>query len=337
MKTPTELSQSEPAPSPRLSAAGGIFDEKMYVFCGKGRKENHFSDIWELSIENETWTQLSKNELPRLRLPGISRINGDFYIFGGRNATNSFFNDLWVFNGEDIQRLATDGPVPESRYGHGQVAVGNSLYLFGGYRFENGQHELFNDLWRYNTESNRWTLLCQGGPTPRYGVSMGYWGNKLFVFGGRYLSKELREDDETWLFDLTDRQWTRVDSDTSPAPRYTAGSTITEDALYVYGGITKKYTPFDTPAIRRVRRFCKQLPVRQSLFPRFKKNQYYSDLWRFDRSDQEWEKISTYPNILSSKTPIMGQYKSSLIVGFGCNADGIYSNVWNIPEIFKKY
>lgn len=332
MKPTVKLSPPDPLPAPRRSAAGGVFAGSLYVFGGVNDEHRHFSDIWKLSLSDETWTLLSKDELPRIRLPGVSRINGTFYLFGGRDGDETFSNQLWTYDDRGVRRLDVEEPMPEPRYGHSQVAIGTDMYVFGGYQYPNERHKLFGGLWRYDVEQGEWSQLSQGGPSPRYGAGMVGSQQQLVVFGGRYLDKEHWETNETWTFDIASREWTRIDHSQAPGPRYTPGIVGTEDAFYIYGGRKSVYKPFDTPFIRKLNRTLGRIPVRSSVKPTFKHNVYLSDLWRFDRTEQTWECLATDLDIATSKTPLMGVEGSSLIVGFGSCSTDHHADVWRIPD-----
>lgn len=62
-------------------------------------------------------------------------------------AGNKFFSDLYVL--EDGQWLSVDAgsgeaPAPSARAGHGAVALGNFVYIFGGL----GPHGSLDDMWK---------------------------------------------------------------------------------------------------------------------------------------------------------------------------------------------
>jgi hypothetical protein len=304
----------------------------LYLLGGVDSTARHFSDVWRLHLGDGTWSLLSEGDLPPLRLPGVSWVEGTFYIFGGRGGDERFFDDLWACTQTGLNRLDVDGPTPDPRYGHSQVTVGGDIYVFGGLKKENGSHNLFGDLWRYDPDQRRWTLLSRDGPSPRYGTAMVGWDDELLVFGGRYLEEEWWFSDETWVFDLAGRTWTRLNPSPTPGPRYTPGVGVTEGAMYIYGGMESRYEPVDTPNVRRLNRFLTGLPVRNSVFPTFKPNLFFSDLWRFDRIDRTWERLGRDFGVPPLKTPIMGVDNTSLVVGFGNNLHTHYDEVWEIPD-----
>ncbi len=138
------------------------------------------------------WTSLGPSEdgvAPPPRVAHSQAAVGDVvYVFGGRVAVDvseTPLNDLWRLEIADDDgggerrvrwtRIVAPGEeeggvqvaVPEARSFHRMIAVNSSLYMFGGC----GSGGRLNDLWRFDTLSERWTnlgrshvLRGRGGP-----------------------------------------------------------------------------------------------------------------------------------------------------------------------------
>ena len=82
------------------------------------------------------------------------------------------------------------GAGPSQRSAPAVSALGENVFLFGGV-FDSltaPEHVPYNDLYRFDTKSNRWTLLQPQGaaPAPRaFAASAAHEGSRrIFVFGG---------------------------------------------------------------------------------------------------------------------------------------------------------
>ena len=111
-------------------------------------------------------------------------VGNNVYIFGGRNGIHmgeNPMNDMWmlqiIIDNDDTTATAIwtritppqgdDAVLPSARSFHKMIAVGTTIYMFGGC----GARGRLNDLWKFDTISNKWTnlgsshvLKGRGGP-----------------------------------------------------------------------------------------------------------------------------------------------------------------------------
>ncbi|KAJ8717113.1 hypothetical protein PYW08_005512 [Mythimna loreyi] len=139
---------------------------------------------------------------------------------------------------------------PGPRGGHQLVvdSTTGTLYLFGGW---NGTEDL-DDLWSFDTSSERWTLLCHhsglvGGPSPRSCHKMVFdpVHRRLFTLG-RYLDNAQRipsnMNSDLYMYDVTSGEWSLICNDTAAAggPRLVFDHQMCIDpdtqTIYVFGG-----------------------------------------------------------------------------------------------------
>ncbi|XP_034835411.1 LOW QUALITY PROTEIN: muskelin [Maniola hyperantus] len=142
------------------------------------------------------------------------------------------------------------GSRPGPRGGHQLVVdpTSGTLYLFGGW---NGSEDL-DDLWSFNTTTERWTLLCRhsgmvGGPTPRSCHKMVFdpVHERLYTLG-RYLDNAQRVpsnmNSDLYMYDVSSGAWSLVCGDTAAAggPRLVFDHQMCLDpdtqTIYVFGG-----------------------------------------------------------------------------------------------------
>lgn len=180
-----------------------------------------------------------------------------------------FVGETWAFQTdcdsfEEI--VAADAPHARGRHATALDASRHRMLLFGG-RFragESGSYKLYDELWAFDFDTNRWSKLSSGGgPSARVNFSMEVVGDALFLFGGNdspdgasptYLS-------DTWKYDLTSGKWTDITQAKAPQGRVWAASATDGDAMYLYGGGGGLVGPF------------------------------FSDVWRLDGASGGWEKL----------------------------------------------
>jgi hypothetical protein len=151
-----------------------------------------------------------------------------FYFFAGGleniSGTNSFFNDLWLFEfdkcGNDFEGewtlLSPGGPIPSTRAFAATDVVTKSngkqvICVFGGGRFDNvGNLEIVTDkFFTYNIETDTWTDRSSlGGPVSRLGsLGVGY-ENSFYVHAG--LDASFNVYDDLWVFNIDTLTWSQI-------------------------------------------------------------------------------------------------------------------------------
>jgi len=110
-------------------------------------------------------------------------------FFGERSPTldNASLMRGTVFSGEAFRII---GSPPSAVLSDGDVRAAwaawrgpRSVYVFGGF-LERGDDPLVNDGARYDLDSETWTRLPDGGPSPRYFAMALHTGCDSLVFGG---------------------------------------------------------------------------------------------------------------------------------------------------------
>lgn len=197
----------------------------LWLFGGWGIDSSgvggYLNDLWEYNPSAKAWTWIggsstvnavgvygtkgvaSAGSFPGARSYDVGWTDraGDFWLFGGGNATSEF-NDLWEFNPTTKEwtwvsgsntagargvygslGTASSGNVPGAR-GSGAAWVDSSgnFWLFGGAGLDsNGNSKLLNDLWEFNPGANTWTWESGsnvGGAAGTYGtLGSGATGN----------------------------------------------------------------------------------------------------------------------------------------------------------------
>jgi N-acetylneuraminic acid mutarotase len=148
---------------------------------------------------------------------------------------------------------STTGPEPSARSAPALGALGRDVYLFGGVfdGLSGENHVCYNDLYRFNTQSDRWTLLQPQGPVPpprAFAASATHPGSgRLFVFGGGFNADPFYSDfsvyDDLWAYSARANQWTQIHAaNAGPSGRSRPSSWMVGNRLYIFGGISAYFS-----------------------------------------------------------------------------------------------
>jgi N-acetylneuraminic acid mutarotase len=191
--------------------------------------------MWTWVSGENSFNPTGTSETPGGREEGVSWIDsgGNLWFFGGYglgsdgNTSAGLLNGLWKFDGADWT-LVKGGDMTSISYQGGVYgtkgafassntpgARSNSvswtdtsgtidyLYLFGGYGYDNNEtYGLLNDLWKFDTSSNKWAWVSGASIVNQYGV----YGTKGVAAssntpGARGLSASWADSNGTfWLF-----------------------------------------------------------------------------------------------------------------------------------------
>ncbi|XP_066925669.1 kelch domain-containing protein 10-like isoform X5 [Clytia hemisphaerica] len=112
------------------------------------------------------------------------------------------------------------GPcTPRPRSGHRMCADDNCIYIFGGF---NPAFKTFNELWRFNTTTEKWSLLPDDdglAPKSCASSSMVMLGSNLFVFGGTGYPFAKTNSNELFMYSLKMKRWFNLTDTSSLANR----------------------------------------------------------------------------------------------------------------------
>ncbi len=127
---------------PRPKQASRIECEGIYVFGGRDEKGARNSlHVLKLGQRPCEWIKPDVDGEPPMPRYGHS---ANFFpkrnymvVFGGRNDSSGYLNDLWLLELERLCWIRWDNrdcvpSIPEGRYTHCAAVMGNSLFVFGG-------------------------------------------------------------------------------------------------------------------------------------------------------------------------------------------------------------
>jgi len=246
------------------------------------------NDLWRFNPESSAWQLLEANDghtefgagprRPGARfLASTAVVGDDVYLFGGETILRQGWmgrgvNDLWRRRLPDgdwemihpdngwCQFTSGNSPVPQIRGGQGTAVVDEVIYVFAGWA---GTVPLIyaNDLWAYDTRSNRWERRSPWEPPERsgYGAGSRHPGRRfcpcmfavdgfLYVFGGRdddIHGSGARYFNDLWRYDPHEDRWellqpnrgpTEGAGETVPEGRYAIDHALLDGCFYVFGG-----------------------------------------------------------------------------------------------------
>ena len=174
---------------------------------------------------------------PAARLGHTAVMVGARIFYMGGFVGSEVLNDLFYIDTATmtvVTRPALAGSArPPPRASHASAAVGNKLYVFGGF---DGEVSL-SDLWVLNTDTLEWSEVvpvASAPPPARSAHSMVTFEGRLIVYGGH------DEEDyysEVWVFNPRTRKWSkpRVKGE-APHSRASYTAAMVGGNMYVFGG-----------------------------------------------------------------------------------------------------
>ncbi|RZC40710.1 Kelch 3 domain containing protein [Asbolus verrucosus] len=268
--------------------------QAIYVYGGltkpaKSSNNRTLDDFWQFDIQNQRWGEIERNSewpapISSHTLTSYRNSTSESLILiGGISPQSDFLNVVWEFrlDKEQWQLWKTKGQGPVGIFGHSTVfhAQSNSLYVFGGYIYEQQQSRLSNKLYMLNYDSKVWTELNELGaslylPRPRFFHSAVTTDNYMFIMGGRIFPWNI--SDTLYAYSYNCNQWINLMSEAlekvGPLPIQTYAQAMTiepdGDAAYIVGGwgsdsqcsVLRLELPDDLCSLWSTRNSCLRMP-----------------------------------------------------------------------------
>ena len=135
-------------------------------------------------------------------------VNGQAYIFGGRDSVSNYYNDLWRYT-PDIDRWEHLGRTPLTpRVNATSCVADGKVYIGLGYNGNYYQDESYlRDWWEYNPEKDTWTRLADYPNSYTDGATSFTGEGEIYVgYGFRY---NYRRD--FFRYTIETNQWDSID------------------------------------------------------------------------------------------------------------------------------
>ncbi|MBI4321866.1 MAG: hypothetical protein HY675_25510 [Chloroflexi bacterium] len=194
-------------------------------------------DLWEFNKDNSEFVKVTPaNSPPSARHSyAATTYNGKLYIFGGVGANGSVLNDAWSYDPATRAwtQLSQQGQLPEARYQHTAVSIGDFIYIFGG--FTQGGGLTLDYAYRFDPLTGTW--LERGSAfASRAGHSAVVYNDKMYIWGGQTYGNVLFNSMR--MYDPQTNSWPTVSqlSGTLPVSRTLQSTASADDKIYIFQG-----------------------------------------------------------------------------------------------------
>ena len=163
--------------------------------------------------------------------------DNNMYIFGGKNSSNTYANNLLrvALSNYTISSL-TVSSLPSIRDSHSSATLNNKIYIFGGW----DGSTVNNETWELDlstdppTSTQKQSNVISSVNINRYGHSAVIYDGNMYIFGGHDGTNLYNT---IYKYNITNNSWTLLTTNgTSPSVRYYHTAFVTKDEMIVYGG-----------------------------------------------------------------------------------------------------
>ncbi|MGH0127112.1 UNVERIFIED_CONTAM: hypothetical protein FKN15_052662 [Acipenser sinensis] len=162
-------------PSPLSSHAGTVHQNELYV-CGGSSGEVFSGSVFRYTPELDEWTTLPPLRHPR-GFHNMTSVGDKIYVMGGVLLTSAdgqrrSYSDVKVTEcycplSDQWTELS---PLPVGHSQHGAAALGNKIYIMGGFSWE--EERFLSTVHVYSCETDTWSTGPEL-PRPLVGLSSG--------------------------------------------------------------------------------------------------------------------------------------------------------------------
>ena len=211
--------------------ASAVIDDQLLI-AGGANERGALKDCFRLVKDRGkfVWKRLPNLPRPLFGAQGTA-VGSKFYVVGGAPG----MDEVGIMAAKpkmlvlDLNsRKWQERPLPSGRVGSAVAAVGNKLFVFGGYGYQDGVLGNFGDAWVY--EKGSWRRLKDMPVPARWTAALALDDHHIGLFGG-YGEGFL---DKVFIYDT--EQDTYLPSDPLPLPVATMSAGIDKGTIYLAGG-----------------------------------------------------------------------------------------------------
>ncbi|CAG9310157.1 unnamed protein product [Blepharisma stoltei] len=242
------LLPSTGVPPPSRKLGNMIYDSsknQLVNFGGQSTDGSYSNDLASFSLSHMRWSLI----LPYLSTVPDERaasamfyddINQQVLLYGGRTRAGPA-GDFWSYSliENSWQQLSRNGddPGPRAYTAHVEYSRGGKNYyaIFGGLT----PTAIDNSLYILNGSDFTWTKKPTAGspPQPTESAGIGYYKDKLYVWGGLSRFSTELQDTKLHVFDLDSEKWTQISvSGQTPHGRFQHFLCVIGDYLFINNG-----------------------------------------------------------------------------------------------------
>ncbi len=229
----------------RMSAAGTVFGNKMYVYGGSNAAVLNI--IWNYDFSTGTWTQGTAGGGARRDVAEFVSGTSTYYWGGSAITGATVYNLLYSFDSASgtWTTRATGGT---ARYKATAAVYNNKAYIYGGCTTGANCTVLSNILSIYDIAANTWAVGT-AGPTAIGGATSFVYNNKMYVVGGQ--TAAAKSSTTTLIFDFASNTWSAGAAGGNGM--YDAQGVVVGNKIYLIGGCpTTDVTPCSGTATNSV-------------------------------------------------------------------------------------
>lgn len=152
--------------------------DKIYIIGGNNSYV--FDTVFCFDTATQTISNLNIKFPSSTQDNAVAYVNGYLYIFGDANGNDVIKVDIEAGTAiklDEIPSTDNDFKRPASQ------VIGESIYLFGGDRTM-GITQSYENIWRYDTTTDTFTLLAEKLPYKAGDIASGIRGSLIYLFGG---------------------------------------------------------------------------------------------------------------------------------------------------------
>lgn len=221
-------------------AVGAVWNGKAYFGFGVDAAFNDLNDLWVFDPQTESWSELTTCDCVGRGHPAFVIMNDKIFVGLGNNFIGNL-NDWWVYDiNSNNWSEGEDFPSHERHHPY-YFAIGDYVYVGMGHgNFMVGGFNIYNDLYRYNPQTNVWEEM-EGLPGEGRvaGTQFNYSG-KGYALSGQGNDHWFMDDGEFWEYDPAGNNWTNLPSHPGVS-RWAPGSFIIDQYVYLISGTTTNF------------------------------------------------------------------------------------------------
>nr|XP_043615824.1 rab9 effector protein with kelch motifs [Erigeron canadensis] len=193
-------------PEAREGHSAAVIGKRLFIFGGCGKSsgtpvEEYFDDLYILNTETMVWKRVGTTGIPPGKRNSHTCVSwkNKIIVIGGEDTQNYYLSDVQMLDSDTLTwtKLVTNGELLPPRAGHTTIALGNYLFVFGGFT---DAEDLYDDLYMFDLETFKWTKVVTLGVGPSARFSMAgstlhpQHGGSLIFIGGCNKSLEALDD-----------------------------------------------------------------------------------------------------------------------------------------------
>jgi len=202
-------------PKPRAGHIGVTIHSNLFIFGGSiwesdepDEPPNQTNELWVYDTALNEWKQPHmKGSIPSPRTGATASVVGGstIVVFGGLDIEKGWLNEVYLLQTDTMtwSQPKIQGKAPSLRDKSGSVAIGNKVYIFGGFGpslesskstgdpfelIKSAEFVWWDDIHVLNTETLTWETPVVTGMRPSSRCAVGMVAlddHSIFIFGGR--------------------------------------------------------------------------------------------------------------------------------------------------------